>query len=106
MPKEHHRKRHFRLGKWLSLAGKIAGAAVMLYPTIQGVVDVLPGGTAAGAGIGAAPQAILYRNTGYYSGYNGGTPNTWSIEQAGTAVASFAGGFIIIKLFSWLGKRI
>ena len=97
--KYHHSRRGgIKVGKWVGLAGKIIGAVVIFSPTFRGVTDAMqtnPNEPSYYA------SRILFYNTGYDT-------NTGAINfpVATGAVASFAGGIVLIKLFSYLGKHL
>ena len=94
--KEHHSRRGgLHIGKYFNLAGKVIGATIMAYPTIQAVSSGMADGNLA-----EIPEKLLYYNTGYQA--NGQI----NFGQTGAAVASFAGGYAVMKIFSFIGKHL
>lgn len=88
-----------QLRKWVSLAGKAVGAALVFTPSIRAVNDAFTNASGLNA-VEYLPSRLLYYNTGYDT-------NTGNIDTSITtqAVASFAGGLIVMKLFSYVARR-
>lgn len=85
---------HF--GKYINLAGKILGTLVIASPVIASAQQSLPSGDF---------QGFLNGTVARYTGYNIENQN-FDYAQLGGGVAAVAGGIFIIKLFSWIGKKV
>lgn len=95
-----------RIGKYVNLAGKILGTVVVAGPGINAVYTAAMGNDLQDVG-----HNLLYAYTGYNDGNIKTGPGTggaagFNAAQAGVAAASVVGGIVVIKLFSWLGKRM
>jgi len=91
-----HRRGGVKVGKWVSLAFKGIGATVAAGPAISAVSVNM-------SNPGNIPAQLLYNYTGYGS-WPGATG--WNPAQAGVGFGSIAGGIVLAKLGSFLGKHI
>ena len=98
MARRYRRSRRggVKFGKWINLAGKVIGGTVMAYPAISAVTTY----GFQNNDWGHVPVHILQNYTGWQADQGQFYP-----ASLGTGVASVLGGFVIIKLFSWMSKR-
>lgn len=92
----HGRRGGLRIGKYVSLAGKILGATVIASPAITAAINYLPSGNFNGFA-----DKTVFGYTGF--AINGGG---WNAQQAFQGIGTVVSGYAIMRIFSWAGKHM
>jgi hypothetical protein len=93
--KRHSRRGGIHIGRYVTLTGKILGTVVMAAPAIQAVTQDI-----------SAPQQIPRDVLRNYTGVDYTGQVGWDQGLLFGGVTALAGGYVIMKLFSFMGKHI